>query len=182
MTILKQIGEGAFFLGVFLALWIISDQVDQSGRLADPVKFFYIWSGWLSFAALLGGLLFRKMGRFLGHCALVFALWHTLIFIVFDFGLNWDLMGMEILQKPYVDIGILALLLMLILGGFSFFGTFFRSLVWVVFACILLSLAHIVMIQKVLNLFYWLMIVGVIGVLMYKVFSFVKRLNRPFKA
>lgn len=173
-----RIKEGLFFLLVLLGLYIISDRMEQAGGLADPVKFFYFWSGWLSFGALMGGILMRKWGRFLGHCALVLALWHTLIFVVFDFNLAWDLMGIEILQKHYLYVGILALLLMLILGVFSFFGTFFRSLVWLVYACVILSLVHIVMIQKVLGLSYWAVIIGVVSVLGYKI----QKSKRPFKS
>lgn len=178
----KRIGEGLFFLLMLVGLGFLSDRVEQAGGLADPVKFFYFWSGWLSFGALIGGMLVRKWGRFLGHCALVFALWHLLIFIAFDFSFAWDLMGMEILQKYYLDVGIFALLLMLILGVFSFFGTFFRPLVWLVFACVILSLMHVVMIQKVLGLAYWIVSIGTIGVLGYKIIRLMQKSNRSLKS
>lgn len=178
----KRISEGLFFLLAFLLLCFMSDRVEQMGVLADPVKFFYFWSGWLSFGALIAGMLMRKWGRFLGHCALLFALWHTLIFLYFDFGFAWDLMGMEVLQKYYLYVGIFALLLMLVLGIFSFFGTFFRPLVWLVFGCVVLSLVHIVMIQKVLNLSYWVVVIGTISVLGYKIAHFIKKSKRSFKS
>lgn len=171
----KRIIEGLFFLLALVALGFISDQVEQIGVLADPIKFFYFWSGWLSFGTLIAGMLMRKWGRFLGHCALLFALWHTLIFLYFDFGFAWDLMGMEILQKYYLYAGIFAFLVMLFLGFFSFFGTFFRPLVWFVFACVILSLAHIVMIQKVLDLSYWAVVIATLSVLGYKITHSIKK-------
>lgn len=177
---IKRIAEVLFFLLILAGLWFLSDRVEQAGIGADPVKSFYFWSGWLSFGALIGGMLVRKWGRFLGHCALVFALWHTLIFMGFDFNFDWDLMGREIVQKSYLDVGIFALLLMLILGAFSFFGTFFRSLAWLVFACAVLSLVHMVMIQKVLGLGYWAVIIGTMGVLGYKILR--QKSNRPLKS
>lgn len=180
----KRISEGLFFLLAFLALWFVSDRVEQMGVLADPVKFFYFWSGWLSFGALIVGMFMRKWGRFLGHCALLFALWHTLIFLYFDFGFAWNLMGMEILQKYYLYVGIFAFLVMLFVGFFSFFGTFFRPLVWLVFICAALSLAHIVMIQKVLDLSYWAVVIGTIGVLGYKIKHTIRKSksNRSLKS
>lgn len=177
---MKPIKEILFFGLVLVGLWILSDSVDRSGILADPIKSLYFWSGWLAFGALVIGLFMRRWGRFFGHCALVFSLWHLMIFIDFDFYFAWELMLRDVLQKYYLFVGILGLLIMLFLGAFSLFGRFYRFFAWLVFACIALSLAHIVMIQKVLGLAYWAVIIVVVSASIYKIWR-LQTSNRSLK-
>ncbi|WP_027326991.1 hypothetical protein [Helicobacter pametensis] len=158
----------AFLFGIFRIL-------EQFGGLSDPVKVFYFWSGWLCFGSLVLGLLGRKWGRFLGHCALAFGLLHLSIFVYFDFYFAWDLMFEEIGEKTYIYLGIFSLLGMMVLGGFSFARRFYRPLVYLVLVCVALGLLHIVMIQKVLAVWHWLVIGGVILIGFWKVGSFVPR-------
>lgn len=164
----------------FFALLGLSYGIEQFGDLSDPLKSLYIWSGWLSFSALILGLFAGAWGRFLGLCALVLGLWHLSLFVIFDFYFEWGLMWKEILQKHYLYYGIAALVLMIILGICSFLGTFWRFLLWLVLCCAIFSLVHIVMIQKVLSAFYWLVVLCASAALGYKAFCKLRNLRNEF--
>lgn len=168
MIVLKEIFT--FILGLS-GLFGIAYAIEQFGGLSDPAKVLYFWSGWLSFGSLVLGLLGRKWGRFLGHCALAFGLLHLSVFVYFDFYFAWDLMLKEIREKTYIYLGIFSLVGIIVLGGFSFAQRFYRPLVYVVLACVGLGLLHIVMIQKVLGLGYWIVIIVSLAILLQKVYK-----------
>lgn len=168
MIALKEI---FVFILALCGLFGMSYAIEQFGGLSDPAKVLYFWSGWLSFGSLVLGLLGRKWGRFLGHCALAFGLLHLSVFVYFDFYFAWDLMLKEIGEKTYIYLGIFSLVGMIVLGGFSFAQKFYHPLVYVVLVCVGFGLLHIVMIQKVLGLGYWIVIGISVGVLGIKIFA-----------
>ncbi|MCC7118348.1 MAG: ferric reductase-like transmembrane domain-containing protein [Anaerolineales bacterium] len=61
-----------------------------------------------------------KRRRTLGLYALLYATIHFIIYINLDYGLAWSLILPDVIQKPRLIVGILALLLMLPLGVTSF--------------------------------------------------------------
>lgn len=61
-----------------------------------------------------------KRRRALGLYALFYATIHFIIYLDLDYGLAWDLIIPEVLQKPRLIVGFLALLLMIPLGITSF--------------------------------------------------------------
>lgn len=159
-----------FVLG-FLFLFGGCYLIEQYGGLSDALKFLYFWSGWLSFECMILGLILKRWGRFLGLVALEFALIHLSIFVYFDFNFAWDLMQIELVQKYYIYYGICALGIMLVLGFFSFVGTFWHPLFYGVLGAIALGLMHIVMIQKVLKIQDYAVIFGVYAVVGWKLFQ-----------
>ncbi|ANV98169.1 hypothetical protein BBW65_04855 [Helicobacter enhydrae] len=169
-------------LWVFLCFWLVfglAYAVEQKWIFdyVDPLKPLYFWSGWLSFACLLGGLILPN-GRFWGLIALVFAILHLSVFVYFDF--YFDFVGMleELSQKYYLYFGLICLIGFVILGGFSFAGKFYPSLVFVVMLCVFFGFLHIIAIQKVVKTSH--IVVGsiVVCVLVYKIFQKINKSRR----
>lgn len=98
------------------------------GHLADPAKALVDSSGLWAFRCLLLSLAMTPMRiltgrsgwiryrRWLGLWALFYALVHVNAYVFLLFGARWDYLGVELVKRPYVMVGALALLLMLPLG------------------------------------------------------------------
>ncbi|RDU71717.1 hypothetical protein [Helicobacter brantae] len=156
----------AFFCVGFMGLLY----VEGLEFFADPIKVFYQWSGWGAYIALVAGMVLPK-GKWWGLLSLNLALLHLSVFMFFDFYFDWGLMIAEVSKKPYIYMGVGALVLMSVLGVFSFGKRFFPSLRFLVWGAMLLSLAHIVMIQKVLSLWIWGGVGVSLAILCFKVFK-----------
>jgi sulfoxide reductase heme-binding subunit YedZ len=61
-----------------------------------------------------------KRRRALGLYALLYATIHVIIFVNLDFGIAWDYIAQEVIEKPRLIVGVLAFLLMIPLGMTSF--------------------------------------------------------------
>jgi len=61
-----------------------------------------------------------KRRRALGLYALLYATIHFIIYLDLDYGLAWDIIVPDVIQKPRLIVGLLALLLMIPLGITSF--------------------------------------------------------------
>ncbi|OJA06922.1 protein-methionine-sulfoxide reductase heme-binding subunit MsrQ [Halomonas sp. QHL1] len=62
---------------------------------------------------------FALIRRQLGLWALAYATLHMLSYALFILGLNWALLGSELVKRPYIIVGILALIGLAVLGATS---------------------------------------------------------------
>lgn len=159
------------FLGFLLFIFVFAlgfgGLLYVEGFYADPSKVFYQWSGWGAFGTLILGMILPK-GKWWGLLSLNLALLHLSVFVFFDFYFDWGLMIEDINKKPYIYAGIGALGVMSVLGIFSIlrFYPFLRFGVW---GAVILSLIHIVLIQKSLSLLMWGIITVSAGILGFKI-------------
>lgn len=58
----------------------------------------------------------NRYRRFLGLTAFWYALLHLLIYLVFHAGLSWSWIRLDLLERPYIYIGVLAILILFILA------------------------------------------------------------------
>lgn len=134
----------------------------------------YDYTGWLSFGLLFVGLwLQNPYGKIFGILAFVAACWHGLIFLHLDFGFDWELIFQKIIAENH-----------LIVGSISFFAmalVFFASLLkifrklyfsFIVYVAILFGVLHIIMLQKVLNGFYYAVLAITLCALVFKMRKF----------
>lgn len=96
--------------------WAFTDQLG-----ADPVKAIIHFTGMGAFNVLLLTLLvspiakrtkqsqLMKVRRLLGLYALTYAFAHLLNFLFFDLQFDWSLLIGEIIERPYITVGFLAL-------------------------------------------------------------------------
>lgn len=152
----------ALFCGGFSVLLALEDS------FSDPAKGFYLWSGWIAYIALVGGLVL-PWGKWWGLLALLVGLLHLSVFVFFDFYFDWGLMFAEIAKKPYIYAGIFGLILMSVLGIFSLGKKFYPILRYGVYGAVVCSLVHIVMIQKALSWQIWSVILVSVGIVGMKI-------------
>ncbi|MCI5968540.1 hypothetical protein [Helicobacter sp.] len=136
----------------------------------------YLYTGYLAFGLLFIGLwLSKSYGRIFGMLALVVACWHLLVFIHLDFGFDWKLIAQKILaEKPLIvgSVSFLAMALVFVASLFHAFRRFKMSLL--VYLSLLLAVLHILMLQKVLDAFYYLLLGVTLCVLAFKIWRFVR--------
>lgn len=150
------------FSCLFYGAWSIEQKIWID--LSDPLKNLYIISGWASLIFLIIGIF---KGKLFGLAALLFALLHLSIFVYFDFYFDWALILKEMMQKHYIYFGLIALILMVILGIWSFFR-WFPILRYLVFISLATACIHTIIAQKVITPIYMLLIVVCTLTIFYK--------------
>lgn len=139
----------------------------------------YLYTGYFAFALLFVGLwLPRPYGRIVGILALVAACWHFLIFVHLDFGLDLELMAQKILSEKPLVVGSFSFLTMLLVFFASLLQAFRRfKMFLLVYLSLFLALLHILMLQKVLDGFCYLLLGATLCALAFKIWRFVKNFS-----
>lgn len=95
-----------------------------------------------------------RLRKIFGLYAAFYAFIHFATFVIWDYGLNWSLIWMEIQDKPFILLGLAALLILLILAATSFrywqrkLGKKWRTLHRLVYLAAILVLVHYLMAIK----------------------------------
>lgn len=95
-----------------------------------------------------------KRRRTLGLYAFLYVALHLIIFINLDYGLAWDLIMQNVIEKPRIVVGLLAFLLMLPLAITSFdiwkvrLGKNWKRLHWLVYLVAPLAILHFIWSKK----------------------------------
>lgn len=109
----------------FLALFIYSTLMGGFG--ADPIKGMEHFTGKAALNTLFITLLISPLSRWLKQSALMtlrrlfglysffWALLHVLLYISLDLGFDWALVGQEIIQRPYLAVGAVSSVILLLL-------------------------------------------------------------------
>ncbi|WP_434139414.1 protein-methionine-sulfoxide reductase heme-binding subunit MsrQ [Photobacterium leiognathi] len=110
---------------LFVAILII--QTFNGGFGADPIKGIEHYTGKAALNTLFLTLLISpiarlgkqaaliKVRRMLGLYSFFWALLHLTIYVSLDLGFNWALIGEEIIQRPYLAIGAVSWIILLLL-------------------------------------------------------------------
>ncbi|AXR08448.1 protein-methionine-sulfoxide reductase heme-binding subunit MsrQ [Salinimonas sediminis] len=154
---------------------------DQLG--ADPVDTLINFTGRNAIHLLLISLLvspaakhipcgdIMRFRRMLGVYVFVYALAHFLVYVLFELQLNWALIFSEITERPYIVVGMLALLLLLAMTATSFkriqqkMGKHWHRLHNTIYLCVPLVLLHFSWSQKTLfadPLVYWVVAAAIL--------------------
>ncbi|MBX7490552.1 hypothetical protein [Helicobacter turcicus] len=136
----------------------------------------YFYTGYLAFALLFVGLWLPKpYGRIIGILALGATCLHFLIFMHLDFGLDLKLMTQKILSEKPLVAGSLSFLVMVLVFFVSLLQAFRRfKMFLLVYLSLFLALLHILMLQKILDAFYYLLLGITLCALAFKVWRIVK--------
>ena len=125
-----KLNRGQLLTHIFSLMPVLLTLVDISnGNLsANPIQFLTLRSGRTSIYLLLFTLLaspminifgltaFIQIRKITGLYALFYALFHFLIYVMLDFQLNFSWVIDEISNKPFLQIGLGSLLILLLLG------------------------------------------------------------------
>jgi len=118
--------------------------------------------------------------RLVGLYAFFYALTHFVTYILFELQLNFSLLGEEIVKRPYITVGFVALLLLISMAATSTrsiqrkMGKKWQSLHNSIYLAAILAILHFTWAQKTLGaepLVYW----GLLFILLLPRFSRVKR-------
>lgn len=102
--------------------------------------------------------------RLLGLYVFVYALSHLLVYIFFELQRDWSLLASEIIERPYIIVGLCALMILTALTVTSFeslrkkMGRRWQSLHNLIYVCLVLVLLHFSWSQKTIiaePLIYW---------------------------
>ncbi|MDE5591548.1 MAG: hypothetical protein K2I63_01115, partial [Helicobacter sp.] len=149
---------------IFLFCWQIVLWIEDSkiGSFSDPLATMYFYSGWISIICLVLSLvIFKAFKKGFGYLAFVAAIIHSGIFVVIDFDWQLTLMVEELKTKYYLYFGMASFILLTVC--FCLGRYFYKlRLNYVVYIAIILSLIHILMIQKVITFSYMLIAFGVV--------------------
>ena len=137
----------------------------------------YDYTGWLSFGLLFIGLwLQNPYGKIFGMLAFVAACWHGLVFLHLDFGFDWGLIMQKILAENHLIVGnisFFAMALVFFVSLLQIFRRFYFS--FVVYFAILFGVLHIIMLQKVLNQFYYAVLAITLCALIFKIGKLIRK-------
>lgn len=165
-----------YFLIAILA-WqvVLFVESGQLGEFSDPIATLYFLSGWVCVLFLIFSFVSPKLKKQLGLFSFVAGILHSGIFVILDFGCNFDFIFAELGQKYYLYFGVLSLLCLLAcaigsFGGFRRFQLHYGAYLGLIFA-----LVHCLMIQKILTLNYLLIGVGIFVLVGYKFFRAIKK-------
>ncbi len=155
-----------YVLGSVPGAWLIWKAVFAGGYI-DPVKALEHELGLLALQFLLASLTITPLMRFarinlikfrkaLGLLAFGYLVLHFLTWLTLDLQLRWNLIGADIVKRPYITVGFAAFLLLIPLAATSWQGAIRRmgAKAWgklhrLVYLAILLGAVHFVMQEKV---------------------------------
>ena len=95
-----------------------------------------------------------RLRRMIGLYAFFYTLLHFLIFLLLLLQLNWADLGVEIVERPYITVGFLSFLILLVLAATSFdtaqrqLGRRWKSLHRLVYIAGMLAIFHLVWIVR----------------------------------
>lgn len=186
LKILIHIGLLGLLLGYFY-----NGVTDNLG--ADPVKALLHFTGISAVNLLLATLLISPLAktlpapflmrfrRMVGVYVFVFAFVHLLTYISFELQFDWSLVISEIIKRPYITVGMVALVLLLVLTITSpnkirqKLGKRWQSLHNSIYLILFLSLLHFTWSRKTglqEPLIYWILALAIMGP---RVMAFVQR-------
>jgi len=160
-----------FSLSLLPALWwgwqAYLVAIGDFGRLGpDPAKTLALVSGEWSIRMLVIALAVTplrfllnmpalwRLRRMIGLYAFFYTLLHFLIFLLLLLQLNWADLGVEIVERPYITVGFLSFLILLVLAATSFdtaqrqLGRRWKSLHRLVYIAGMLAVLHLVWIVR----------------------------------
>lgn len=109
----------------YLVILFYCAVVDDLG--ADPVEVLLHESGTWAVNLLLLTLFVSPLAkripfgrlmdfrRQLGVYSAVYAFFHFVVFVLFELQMNWDLLFLEIIERPYITVGFFALIILIVL-------------------------------------------------------------------
>ena len=116
--------------GIVLGFWVWSDASKSTFYLgADPAEYILQVCGTTAASLMIATLLFSPLRRFrlmpvsllqfrrpIGVASFFYALFHALVFVQFYVGWSTRALGHELLERPYILVGAMALLMMSLLA------------------------------------------------------------------
>ncbi|MFT4939280.1 MAG: sulfoxide reductase heme-binding subunit YedZ [Paraglaciecola sp.] len=176
ITVLKVLIHLSAFTPIFIVYWrAFSDDLG-----ADPVEALLHFTGISAFNLLLLSLLVSPLAktlrqgllvnvrRLLGLYAFFYAFCHFTSYIIFELQLEWGLLLSEIIKRPYITVGFVALLMLTSLAATSTkaaqrkLGSKWQKLHnWVYLASLLIALHYIWSVKSdlVQPIIYWLLLI-----------------------
>lgn len=122
--------HAVFWLALFPFLWLLYGAV--TGSLgADPADTLSLQTGRWALRFLLMSLAITPLReltgwsrllplrRTLGLYALFYASWHVLIYLMFLLEWRWSEIGGDIIERPYITVGFVSFLILVMLGATS---------------------------------------------------------------
>jgi len=141
------------FFALLFAFWRgqlgfnpVETALQRTGEIA--VVFLLISLAWSPIKRLFGWPMMLRFRKIFGLYAAFYAFTHFATFAIWDYGLNLALIMMEIREKPFILLGLAALLILLVLAATSFrywqkkLGKGWRTLHRTVYAAAVLVLVH----------------------------------------
>lgn len=146
---------------------------------------FYLWSGWAIIGCICASFILPHyknpkiaLKKILGFLAFIFSLVHLGIFLVLDFGFNFKFIYLELAQKQYLYFGLISFVCLSVCAIGSF-GLFHRlRLFYLVLLALIFGLVHILLIQKIISL--WLFLVSIMIAILVS-YKLLKAKNIGFK-
>jgi sulfoxide reductase heme-binding subunit YedZ len=172
---------GVFLLALLPFLWLL--QQAALGRLgADPADALMLETGRWSLRLLLLTLAVTPLRdltglgrigllrRMLGLYAFFYAVLHFLVYLFFLLELRWSEIAGDILQRPYITVGFLSFLILLVLAATSFkaamrrLGRRWKALHRLVYVAAVLAVLHLTWILRtdLADAFYYGMILALL--------------------
>lgn len=133
--------------------------VDETGLWA--IRFLFLSLAMTPLRRVTGFSLWMRYRRMLGLFSLFYAFLHVISYVFLLFGAQWSQLVTELVKRPYILVGSLALLLMVPLGLTSTkgwqrrLGRRWRSLHRLVYPVSLLALLHFAWVNKLGILVVW---------------------------
>ncbi|MBE0491706.1 MAG: ferric reductase-like transmembrane domain-containing protein [Sulfurospirillum sp.] len=140
----------------------------------DPIKYIYTLTGFSALVFLLSCICLSPLKKLynlmiyrktLGLLALFYALLHFVNFLVLDAQFELSFVIKEALDKPFIYLGVFALLILIFMGFTSTKKLFAKFHKWhkLVYIALVLVLIHEIMAQKTMtNLEYFFIVFGII--------------------
>lgn len=177
-------------VGFLPLLWLLL-AIDQGWLSADPVKDIQHFTGRMALKFLLGCLLVTPLARYakqpllirvrrlLGLWCFAWASFHLMSYALLELGIsNLALLGAELLNRPYLTLGMISWLILLLLAATSFqraqrkLGKRWQTLHNTIYAVAILVPIHYLWSVKVLSPQPWIyaLVAAILLALRYKKF------------
>jgi sulfoxide reductase heme-binding subunit YedZ len=126
--------KGAVWAACLLPLALLARRAVTDDLGANPISFVTLWLGDWTLRMLLASLAMTplrlvfgwswpvSLRRLLGLFAFAYALLHMLVWVLLDHFFNWGQMAADVVKRPYITVGMTALLLMAPLAATSTAG------------------------------------------------------------
>jgi sulfoxide reductase heme-binding subunit YedZ len=155
-------------IGLLPLVWLVFATF-QGGLSADPAKDIQHFTGLMALKFLLGTLLVSPLARYthtpiLMRCRRLIGIWcfawaalHLTSYALLELGLNIQLLGSEIVKRPYLAFGLSAWIILFLLALTSFrriqskMGRRWQQLHTAVYLCLILVPIHDIWSVKILS-------------------------------